>query len=115
MCGGSPYTMGCCVDRPRLGSGSFPMCSIGMVASALGSALGEAVDRRGRRAGAIQRLCKCSGSTLLQALVLTGLKTPAAKRGQSASTAAQLGVTVTPHAIEKRFSPGPVAFLRECR
>src|SRR4051794_2092152 len=106
MCGGSPYTMGCCVDRPRLGSGSFPMCSIGMVASVLSSALGEAVDRIGRRTGAIKRLRKFSGSTLLKTLVLTGLKAPAAKPEQFASTAAQLGVTGPPQANRKGVPPG---------
>lgn len=90
------------------------MCSIGKVASVLRAALGEAVDQIGRRTGAIKRLRKFSGSTLLKTLVLTGLKSPAAKPEQFASTAAQLGVTVTPQAIEKRFSSGLVAFLREC-
>ncbi|MGZ6855302.1 MAG: IS4 family transposase [Mycobacteriaceae bacterium] len=89
------------------------MCIIGKVASGMRTALGEAVDQIGRRTGVIKRLRKFSGSTLLKTLVLTSLKSPDAKPEQFASTAAQVGVTVTPQAIEKRFSPALVAFLRE--
>jgi len=86
---------------------------IGKVASAIQIALGAAIDQIGRRTGVIQRLRKFSGSTLLKTLVLTSWKSPNAKPEQFASTAAQLGVTVTPQAIAKRFSPGLIAFLRE--
>jgi len=82
------------------------------VAHVLHTALGAAMDRIGRQSGVIQRQRKFSGSTLLKTLVLTFLKFPNARPDQFATTAAQLGVPVTPEAVQKRFTPRLISFLR---
>jgi hypothetical protein len=74
--------------------------------------LGSSIDRIGRETGVIQRQRKFSGMTLLKTLVFTLLKSPAADTDEYAFTAAKLGVIVTPEAIQKRFSPRLVTFLR---
>ena len=74
--------------------------------------LGPSLDQLGRQTGVIQRHRKFSGMSLLKTLVLTLLKPPKADAHQYAATAAKLGVVVTPEAIEKRFSPRLVTFLK---
>ncbi len=85
---------------------------IGQVASSLQTALGSALDAIGRRTGAIRRQRKFAGASLLKTVVLTVLKSPNAQTDDFVATAAQWGVTVTPQAVEKRFTEAPVAFLR---
>lgn len=75
--------------------------------------LGSSLDQLGIQTGLIQRQRKFSGETLLKTLVFTLLKSPAAKPDDYAIMAAKLGVSVTPEAIQKRFSPQLVGFLRE--
>lgn len=75
-------------------------------------ALGPDLDRLGRDTGVIRRRRRFSGATLLKTLVLTLLKTPKAGPEDYAVTAATLGVAVTPRAVEKRFTPALVDFLR---
>lgn len=88
------------------------MSIIGQVALSLQTALGAALDAIGRRTGVIQRQRKFSGSTLFKTLVLTVLKSPNPKTDDLVATAAQLGVTVTSEAVEKRFTPRLITFLR---
>jgi hypothetical protein len=85
---------------------------IGQVAVTLQTALGAALDAIGRRTGAIQRQRKFTGASLLKMVVLTVLKSPKALTDDFVATAAQLGVPVTPQAVEKRFTPELVGFLR---
>jgi Transposase DDE domain len=85
---------------------------IGKVVKILQTALGVPLDEIGRQTGVIKRQRKFSGSTLLKTIVLTLLKYPNAKPDQFVATAAQLGVLVSPQALEKRFSPQLVPFLR---
>jgi hypothetical protein len=79
----------------------------------LQTVLGSSIDRIARQTGVIQRQRKFSGVTLLNTLVFTLLKSPAADTDQYVFTAAKFGVFVTPEAIQKRFSPQLVSFLRE--
>jgi hypothetical protein len=88
------------------------MCIIGTVAATLQSALGTSLDALGRQTGVIQRKRKFSGASLFQTIVLTLLKKPNADSDDFAATAAQLGVPVTPEAVEKRFTDRLVTFLR---
>lgn len=88
------------------------MSIIGEVAKVLQSALGVSLDQVGRHTGVIKRQRKFSGATLLKTIVLTVLKAPNAKLDQFVSTAAQVGVVVSPQALQKRFSPQLVCFLR---
>jgi hypothetical protein len=85
---------------------------IGQVAVSLQSALGVALDAIGRRTGVIRRQRKFSGASLLKTVVLTVLKSPNPQTDDFVATAAQLGVTVTPQAVEKRFTAALIAFLR---
>jgi hypothetical protein len=88
------------------------MSIIGQVAVSLQSALGAALDAIGRRTGVIRRQRKFSGASLFKTMVLTVLKSPNATTDDFVATAAQLGVTVTPQAIEKRFTEALIGFLR---
>lgn len=85
---------------------------ISQVASVLQSSLGSELDRIGRQTGVIQRQRKFSGASLLKMVVLTVMKTPNATTDDFVATAAQLGVIVTPEAVEKRFTPRLVAHLK---
>lgn len=86
---------------------------IRQTAITLQTALGYALDQLGRRTGVIRRQRKFSGATLLQMLVLTLMKKPAAHTHDFTVTAAQLGVVVTDQAVEKRWTDRLVGFLRE--
>src|SRR4051794_1184050 len=88
------------------------MSIIGTVAQALQTALGPELDTLGRRTGVIQRQRKFSGVTLFKTMVLTLMKSPKAEPDEFVATAAQLGLTVTPEAVEKRFTDRLVSFLR---
>jgi hypothetical protein len=89
------------------------MSIIRVTGQRLQTVLGSSVDQIGRQTRVIQRQRKFSGSTLLKTLVFTLFKSPTAGLEKYAITAAKLGVIVTPEAIQKRFSPKLVAFLRE--
>jgi Transposase DDE domain len=88
------------------------MSIIRNVAATLQILLGPSLDQIGRQTGVIRRQRKFSGMTLLKALVLTLLKSPKADTDKYAKTAAKLGVIVTPEAVQKRFSPRLVTFLK---
>jgi len=88
------------------------MSIINQVAASLQTALGAPLDAIGRRTGVIQRQRKFAGASLLKMVVLTVLKSPNARSDDFVTTAAQLGVTVTPQAVEKRFTEPLIAFLR---
>lgn len=88
------------------------MSIIDTVAPTLQSALGPSLDDLGRQTGAIRRQRKFSGASLLKTIVLTLMKRPNAESDDFAATAAQLGVPVTPEAVEKRFTERLVTFLR---
>ena len=85
---------------------------IAKLAETLQKVLGPSLDDLGRRSGVIQRQRKFSGETLLKMLVLTLFKSPAAKLSHYVGTAAKLGLIVTPEAVQKRFTPELVDFLR---
>jgi hypothetical protein len=85
---------------------------IGQVAVSLQLALGAALDAIGRRTGVIRRQRKFSGASLFKTMVLTVMKSPNATTDDFVATAAQLGVPVTPQAIEKRFTEALIGFLR---
>jgi hypothetical protein len=89
------------------------MAIVQAVAEALQRSLGEPLDQLGRDSGVIRRRRKFSGSTLVQALVLTLPRRPRARPEDYAATAALLGVEVTPRAVAKRFTPSLVEMLRD--
>jgi hypothetical protein len=85
---------------------------ISKVASLLQLTLGPELDTIGRQIGVIQRQRKFSGASLLKMVVLTIMKTPNATTDDFVATAAQLGVMVTPEAVEKRFTATLVSHLK---
>jgi hypothetical protein len=88
------------------------MSIIDTVAKSLQTVLGPALDPIGRRTGVIQRQRKFSGASLLKMVVLTVMKKPHAKTDDFVATAAQLGLIVTPVAVDKRFTDTLSTFLR---
>src|SRR5436305_15083134 len=102
-----------CVQQQHPGRRSFPLNIIGTVARALQTALGVELDTIGRQTGVIQRQRKFSGATLFQTVVLTFMKSRRAATSEFVATAAQVGVPVTPEAIERRFTERLIPFLRE--
>lgn len=88
------------------------MNNITQLAGALQTVLGSALDDIGRRTGVIKRQRRFSGSSLLKTIVLTLLKSPEPTLDDFATTAAQLGVIVTPQAIRRRSSRVLIVFLR---
>ena len=89
------------------------MSTIPQTAETLQSVFGSEIEEIGQRTGLIPRFRKFTAVLLLKMLVFTLLKSPRAKNKDYVSTAAQLGLTITERAVEKRFTPQLVAFLRE--
>lgn len=85
---------------------------ISKVAALLQSTLGPELDRIGRQTGVIVRQRKFSGASLFKTVVLTMMKSPNATAADFVATAAQLGVLVTPEAVEKRFTEQLVSHLK---
>jgi Transposase DDE domain len=85
---------------------------VGKVAATMQQLFGPELNELGRTTGVIQRVRKFTGTSLLQMLVLTLLRKPNGKVTDFQSTAAQLGLDVTTTAIEHRFTPQLVTFLR---
>ena len=74
----SSYTVTCCV-RFRVGVRSYPMQIVGKVAATMQKVYGPQLNELGQTTGAIQRVRKFTGTSLLQMLVLTLLRKPNAK------------------------------------
>jgi hypothetical protein len=102
-----------CVQQQHPGKRSFPLNIIHTLAVALQTALGSQLDTIARETGVIQRQRKFSGATLFQTIVLTFMKSRRAATNDFVATAAQVGVRVTPEAVEKRFTDKLIPFLRE--
>jgi hypothetical protein len=88
------------------------MATMEGVACGLQRILGVEMDALSRATGAVQRMRKFSGSSLMRMLVLTLLGKGDADVPDFHMTATQLGIFVSLEAIAKRFSPQLVEFLR---
>jgi hypothetical protein len=86
---------------------------VAKVASLLETVLGDGAEELAKKHGVIQRQRKFTGTILLRMLVLTLLKKPLATFANWSLTAAQLGISVTATAVEKRFTSSLVNFLKE--
>jgi hypothetical protein len=89
------------------------MSTIPHVAEILQTVFGPDIEEIGRVTGLIKRLRKFSAVLLLKILVFTLLKSPRAKTKDYVSIASQLGLGITERAMQKRFTPQLVAFLRQ--
>lgn len=89
------------------------MSMVAKVVSMMEKILGRKADVLAQKHGVIKRKRKFRGKSLLRMIVLTLLKKPDANFQDMALTAAQLGVPVSATAVEKRFTPPLVDFLKE--
>jgi len=75
------------------------------VAEGMQGVLTEAADIIGRKTGFIKRLRKLSGSGFVQTLVFGWLSNPDSTVEELCQTAATLGIDISPHGLNKRFTP----------
>ena len=86
---------------------------VGKVAATIQNVLGPEAEELGRATGVIQRRRKFTAVSLLRMLVLTLLRKPDAKATDFQSQLLDsLGSDVTSTAVENRFTPQLVGFLR---
>ena len=85
------------------------------VTTALNHVLGTHLDEMARHCGVVLRQCKFTGQALLRMLVVTLWHNPQASTADFLLTACQLGLDVSPTAIDKRLQAGQplVDFLRQ--
>jgi hypothetical protein len=86
---------------------------VAKVALAMETILGPTVEEIAQQHQVIKRKRKFSGQSLLRMIVFTLLKKPNATFEDMALTAAQLGVSVSATAVEKRFTDSLADFLRD--
>jgi hypothetical protein len=86
---------------------------IAKVGEALQNLLGEIAEETGKKAEIIVRRRKFNAMSLARTFILGYLHNPAASDEDLAQMAMQCGADVTPQAIEQRYSPKLVGFLRE--
>lgn len=87
------------------------MTTIPEVARALGAVLGAGADTAARRSGFVRRRSKVTGSSFVRALVFGWLANPQASLAQLSQTSAALGATVSPQALDQRFTPAAATCL----
>jgi hypothetical protein len=74
---------------------------------------GDPADALARSTGFIQRQRKWTGPTFAQALVFGWLAKPDASLDHLTQMAAHLGVTISPQALDERFTPQAADFLHQ--
>ncbi len=89
------------------------MTTLPQMAAVLQTVLTQVADACAQRTGAVQRVRKFSGATLVQTLVLGWLGQPTATLEALAQTAASLGVTISPQGLDQRFTPATATCLGE--
>jgi hypothetical protein len=75
--------------------------------------LTEAADVIGRKTGFIKRFRKLSGSGFVQTLVFGWLSNPDSTVEELCQTAATLDIDISPHGLNKRFTPEASDFLQK--
>jgi hypothetical protein len=75
------------------------------VAEGMQVVLTKAADIIGRETGFIKRLRKLNGSSFVQTLVFGWLSNPNSTVEELCQTAATLGIDISPHGLNKRFTP----------
>jgi hypothetical protein len=77
---------------------------VSQVAEGMQAVLTEAADIIGRKTGFIKRLRKFSGARFVQTLVFGWLSNPDSTVEELCQTAATLGIDISPHGLNKRFT-----------
>src|SRR5271154_4780363 len=88
------------------------MNMVNQVAQAMQSVLTTAAEQAARDSGFCQRRSKLGGAVFAQTLVLGHLRCPSATLEELAQTAAAVGVTVQPQALDQRFTPQAANYLQ---
>ena len=83
------------------------------VARTMRTLLTTTAERAARHTGCVQRRSKLTGAGLVQTLVLGWLAEPAATLQQLTPMAARLGITITPQALQQRFTAATAACLEQ--
>jgi len=83
------------------------------VAESMQTILTLVADKIALKTGFVKRLRKLSGSLFVQTLVFSWLSNPDATLDELAQTAATLGLSITPQALDKRFTPEACDYLKE--
>jgi hypothetical protein len=88
------------------------MATIPQVAKAMKRVLSDTTDVSARETGFVQRASKITGAVFAQTTVLGWLHNPDATLVDLTQTAATLGVSITPQALDQRFTSEAAAFLK---
>ena len=86
--------------------------TIAEVAQALRSVLSTWADEAARDTRFVQRRSKLTGAAFVQTLTFGWLANPEASLEELTQTAATIGVPITPHGLDQRFTPQAAACLR---
>ena len=89
------------------------MTTIPHVARTMRTLLTVTAETIAWQTGCVQRRSKLTGAGLVQTLVLGWLAEPAATLQQLAQMAARLGITITPQALQQRFTATTAACLEQ--
>jgi hypothetical protein len=89
------------------------MQSIAKVGSALQDLFGAAVEEAAETSGVVIRQRKFNAMSLAKTFILGFLAKPDASDEDLARMAVQVGVDVTPQAVEQRYSPALAQFLKD--
>jgi len=101
------------VVTPMITPRSAPMSSLPQVAQAMRHVLTTVAEEAARATGCVHRQRAFSGPSWVQTLVFGCLGTPQPSLETLAQSAAALGVTVTPQALDQRFTAAGAACLEQ--
>ena len=93
--------------------GASPMTTIPQVARAMRKILTTTADEAARATRFVQRTSPLGGATFSQTLVFGFLGNPQASLEELAQTAATLGVSITPQALDQRFTAAAATCLEQ--
>jgi hypothetical protein len=92
---------------------SFPMTTIPQVARAMREILTTTAEEAGRTTRFVQRMSPLGGATFSQTLAFGFLANPQASLEELTQTAAALGLSITPQALDQRFTAAAAACLEQ--
>jgi hypothetical protein len=92
---------------------SFLMTTIPQLARAMSHVLNSVPNEVARQTGFAKRQSKLTGAAFVQTLVFGWQANPASTLSNLAHAAATIGVSVTPQALDQRFTEGAAMLLRQ--
>jgi len=101
------------VLEPTITPRSAPMTSLTQVAATMQHVLTTVAEEAARTTGCVRRQRAFSGASWVQTLVFGCLGTAQPSLETLVQSAAALGVTVTPQALDQRFTPAAAACLEQ--